>query len=302
MVPSKAIKCSTLQDINNGWRQKGGLESGPGDSVTAYGKSSNSASSRGMAPSGKTGASNSWQSSGAAGSTPPGGRKGQTFNANYLLNFQYDPIPRPPPRAPPPRRQRRSQPYNKELFLQANFRFLVSDLGDYVLNASDPDKMLRWEDVAAVNVTAPAPVQCPICLDSPPLCPQITSCGHIFCFPCILHYLMLGDQRGDPYKKCPLCFAMISCKDLRTVCIDSVPEYRVGDRVKFNLLTRAKGSIIPFEKSKGSLGALAYSKDCQFHLYAKFTLTSDAESITDKAVGELTAWSARVEVSLFSGY
>ncbi|KAG0581808.1 hypothetical protein KC19_3G011200 [Ceratodon purpureus] len=243
------------------------------------------------------GSSKSWQFSGAVGSTPPGGKKNQSLRANHLLNFQYDPIVRPPPRShqPPSRRQRRAQPYNRELFLQANFRFLVSDLGDYVLNASDPDKMLQWEDVSAVNVTAPVPVQCPICLDTPPLCPQITSCGHIFCFPCILHYMMLGEQRGDPWKKCPLCFAMISVKEMRTVIISSVQQYRAGDIIKFNLLTRAKNSITPFEKCKGSLGALAYSEEGQFHHYSKFTLTSEAEHVTDRAVAELTAWASRAE-------
>ncbi|CAK9202283.1 unnamed protein product [Sphagnum troendelagicum] len=282
--------------------QEGNEETLNGNSfLTSQGRG-NGASSRAMATPGKnggggTGASNSWQSGAITGGAPPGGRRGQMLNANYLLNFQYDPIPRPPPRAPPPRRQRRIEPYNKELFLQANFRFLVSDLGDYMLNASDPDKMLQWEDVAAVNVTAPE-VQCPICLDSPPLCPQITSCGHMFCFPCILRYLMAGEEdlRGDHWKKCPLCFAMISCKDLRTLSIDPVQEYHVGDRVRFNLLTRAKGSIIPFGRREGGLGALAYSKDGRCHLYSKFTLTSNAEQTTDKAVAELMAWSARVEV------
>lgn len=256
-------------------------------------------SSKAAAAPARSGSAKSWQSSGggAVGSTPPGGKKSQSLKANHLLNFQYDPIVRPPPRShqPPPRRQRRAQPYNKELFLQANFRFLVSDLGDYALNASDPDKMLQWEDVAVVNVTAPVPVQCPICLDTPPLCPQITSCGHIFCFPCILHYFMLGEQRGDPWKKCPLCFSMISVKEMRTVVISSVQQYRAGDSIRFNLLTRAKNSITPFEKNKGSLGALAYNEEGQFHLYSKFTLTSEAEHVTDRSVADLTAWASRAE-------
>ncbi|BFI29806.1 hypothetical protein MPTK2_3g06120 [Marchantia polymorpha subsp. ruderalis] len=232
------------------------------------------------------------------GSTPPGNRKGQGFNANHLLNFQYDPIPRPPPRAPPVRRHRKIQPYNKELFLQANFRFLVSDLGDYMLNTSDPDKMLQWEDVAAVDVAAPVPVQCPICLDCPPLCPQITTCGHIFCFPCILRYLLMGDLdvRGDHWKKCPLCFAMICCKDLRTVLIDDLEPKSVGDSVKFTLLMRAKGSIIPFERTEVARGPLAHSKDGHCHLFSKFTLTSDAEPTTNRAVNELTTWAQRVQI------
>lgn len=59
----------------------------------------------------------------------------------------------------------------------------VSDLSDYSANVRDPDRMLDWEDVAAVEVLAPTPLQCPICLEQPPNCPQITLCGHIFCFP-----------------------------------------------------------------------------------------------------------------------
>jgi hypothetical protein len=30
------------------------------------------------------------------------------------------------------------------------------------------------------------PLQCPISLDSPPICPQITPCGHVFAFPSIM--------------------------------------------------------------------------------------------------------------------
>jgi hypothetical protein len=54
---------------------------------------------------------------------------------------------------------------------------------------------------------------------------------------------MLGEQRGDPCKKCPLCLAMILVKEMRTVIMSSVQQYRAGDIIKFNMLTRAKNSI-----------------------------------------------------------
>lgn len=228
------------------------------------------------------------------------GRKGQTLNGNHLLNFYSDPIPRAP-RAPPrnllPRRQQRIKPYNKDLFLQANFRFLVSDMGDYVLNSSNPDKMLQWEDVAAVNFSTPNHVQCPICLDSPPLCPQITTCGHIFCFPCILRYLMMGEvyHKGDNWKKCPLCSVMISCKDLHTLCIGNVKQYDIGEHIDFTLLTRAKSSVIPFEKNQHSLGALPHSIDGQCNAFSRFTLTYDPELSASKAALELTSWIDKVQ-------
>lgn len=39
--------------------------------------------------------------------------------------------------------------------VQANCRFLVSDLADYSAHASDPDKFLPWGDVAALELTVP---------------------------------------------------------------------------------------------------------------------------------------------------
>eukprot|EP01018_Ginkgo_biloba_P017369 Gb_01733 [translate_table: standard] len=241
--------------------------------------------------------SNAGNSSLQASNASSRGRKGQLLNANHLLNFQYDPIRRTPMRNPPPRRQQRIKPYNKDLFLQANFRFLVSDLGDYVLNSSNPDKMLQWEDVAAVKFSSSVPVQCPICLESPPLCPQITTCGHIFCFPCVLRYLLMGeeDHKGDCWKKCPLCSTVISCKDLHTVSISSVKHFQVGDYIDFTLLARAKSSVIPFEKNQYMFGALPYSKDGQCNSFSKFTLTSDAESSASMASLELTRWVHRVQ-------
>lgn len=41
--------------------------------------------------------------------------------------------------------------FNRELFLQANFRFLVSDTADLSKHALDADKMLDWDDVIEVG-------------------------------------------------------------------------------------------------------------------------------------------------------
>ncbi|KAI5074711.1 hypothetical protein GOP47_0010672 [Adiantum capillus-veneris] len=249
----------------------------------------------GSVPRGGQGGTESMSSQSVAGP----GKRGQFTSANHLLNFQYDPIvrPSPSPRIPYPRKVQKAQPFNKELFLQANFRFLVSDFGDYLLNSLDPDKMLQWEDVAALNVSAPVPVQCPICLEIPPVCPQITSCGHIFCFSCVLRYFHLGNNelRSDHFKKCPLCFAITSSKELRTVFVETVHNYQVGDMIELTLLNRSKGSIIPFEKSEGVMASLPYSKDGQFHRFSKFTLTSDATQTTNKAIAELHSWMEKAQ-------
>ena len=48
------------------------------------------------------------------------------------------------------RPSQRQQPFNRNQFLQANFRFLVSDAADLRKHVSDADLMLDWDDVAEV--------------------------------------------------------------------------------------------------------------------------------------------------------
>ena len=45
----------------------------------------------------------------------------------------------------------RVQPYNRNQFLQANFRFLVSATADLRRHAVDADLMLDWDDVVEVG-------------------------------------------------------------------------------------------------------------------------------------------------------
>lgn len=230
------------------------------------------------------------------GSTLSAGRKSQMVNGNHLLNFQYDPISRPQARGPPPpppRRQQKKKPYNKDLFLQANYKFMVLDSGNYSPETLDPDKMLQWEDIICVRYSTPFSVQCPICLEYP-LCPQITSCGHIFCFPCILQYLMMGeeDHKGDCWKRCPLCFVMISAKDLYTIYIENVKQYQVGDNVEFRLLTRKKDSFTLSHKNKQETDVILCDP------FSKFTLTSDVDLSVRQAISDLDGWLAKADSGL----
>ncbi|KAH1204912.1 RING finger protein 10 [Glycine max] len=238
------------------------------------------------------------------GSAPSAGRKAQTVNGNYLLNFQYDPISRSQPRGPPPpptttRRHRKRKPYNKDLFLQANYKFMVLGLGNYSPESMDPDKMLQWEDIICVTYLTPFSVQCPICLEYP-MCPQITTCGHIFCFPCILQYLLMGeeDHKGDSWKRCPLCFVMISAKDLYTLHITNVKQYQVGDNVEFTFLTRKKDSFTLSLKNKRETNTTSGVDGDICDPFSKFTLISDVDLSVKHAISDLDGWLARADSGL----
>ncbi|XP_009405452.2 uncharacterized protein LOC103988593 isoform X1 [Musa acuminata AAA Group] len=225
-------------------------------------------------------------------------RRNNVINANHLLNFYYDPISRSEPRIPP-RRQQKIKPYNKDLFLQANYKFVVLDRGGCEIKSMDPDKMLHWEEVICVRYSTPLLVQCPICLDTP-LCPQITSCGHIYCFPCILRYMLMGEEnhKGECWKKCPLCFTVISTKDLYTVLIENVKQFGVGDHAHFTLLIRPKVSVFPVLKKKQVESSTPCTTDGLCDLFSKFVLTSDVELSVREAKSDLYDWLHKADSGL----
>eukprot|EP00898_Chlorokybus_atmophyticus_P003090 jgi/Chlat1/3782/Chrsp259S03946 len=212
-------------------------------------------------------------------------------NANHLLNFQYERPQQRPAARRPVRQVRRA--YDKDLFLQANFRFLVSDIADYADCLLNADRMPDWDDIV-----------------------EITPCGHVFCLACILRHLRMG---GGDWNKCPLCFTLISSKDLRSMSITSVQGFTVGSKVRFQLLVRKKGLAIPFpvdeleehveraaQSSKnGSRETLTCPRtvDGQCALFSKLTVTdSEAQLFSTEAerlekYAQAAVYSGREDVS-----
>lgn len=163
-------------------------------------------------------------------------KRGQV-SLNHLLNFQLPPRSRPTP-LPHRRAKTSSIPFNKERFINANHRFLVKPTGDYTVQMVDPDVYLDWHDILQVIMATPDEPQhasstftrpnCPICL-SEPTSPRVTKCGHVFCYPCILHYLDMEETKG---RTCPICWEMIYPRELKSVKWHAIRQLETGKTIR----------------------------------------------------------------------
>jgi hypothetical protein len=91
--------------------------------------------------------------------------------------------------------------------VQANHRFILKPdrNQDYFFATHDPDYSVEWKDIFMVHAKRNTQYICPICRDENLIAPVISRCGHIFCWPCILHYLLYSsDNEGEDWRKCPL--------------------------------------------------------------------------------------------------
>ncbi|XP_063972556.1 E3 ubiquitin-protein ligase RNF10 [Diachasmimorpha longicaudata] len=178
----------------------------------------------------------------------PGSKK---QNLNHLLNFHYEPrdgihggrnnygrsnYNNNNRWLPSVQRHK----YNKELFLQANCQFVVRSDGDYSIHLIDPDTLVDWKLIEQIKIYTSESLSCPICL-CPPIAGKMTRCGHVYCWPCILHYLSLSDKN---WRKCPICYESIHKSDLKSVTEITQQQLNIGDTVNLRLMRRKRGSLL----------------------------------------------------------
>ncbi|EAU92302.1 alkylbase DNA N-glycosylase [Coprinopsis cinerea okayama7 len=153
----------------------------------------------------------------------------QTINLNHLLNFTLPPRQTRPLNSIPRRSRKTGNVHgvwNKERFVNAQYRFVMNPNGDYTVHFADPDIYFQWQDILQIIVPRASRLAgdtsysdvtglstCPICL-SPPTAPRMTKCGHVFCLPCILHYLSTSDNK---WARCPICFDSVNERQLKCV-------------------------------------------------------------------------------------
>ncbi|KIK70561.1 hypothetical protein GYMLUDRAFT_32606 [Collybiopsis luxurians FD-317 M1] len=259
--------------------------------------------------------------------TPKRGAKmaaNHSQNLNHLLNFTLPPRQHQP-LSNLPRRSRKTGNahgvWNKERFVNAQYRFVMNPSGDYTVHFADPDIYFQWNDIlqviiprssayasaAAVGENAglhEGHTTCPICL-SPPTAPRMTKCGHIFCFPCILHYLSTSENK---WARCPICFDSINSSQLKSVkwyegplnspselpyssssiadlILEDAP--REGSTVRMRLIQRPQITTLALPRSDTWPSDLLPPHQAPFHFlpdvfeFSKFMLATPAQMITD---------------------
>ncbi len=124
---------------------------------------------------------------------------------------------------------------------------MVKENGDYSVHLVDPDSLVDWDCIEQVVLKTTASVpSCPICL-YPPKAAKITRCGHVFCWPCILHYLALSDHA---WRKCPICYEAIHKPDLKSVVSRPWKEFNIGDEIELSLMRRERNSLFAMPVSQ----------------------------------------------------
>ncbi|KAJ7045028.1 hypothetical protein C8F04DRAFT_1067458 [Mycena alexandri] len=253
-----------------------------------------------------------------------------SLNLNHLLNFTLPPRQTQPPPSLP-RRSRKTGTHqgiwNKERFVNAQYRFVMNPNGDYTVHFADPDIFFQWQDILQVIIPRSSALAsaaasgertgqdeghttCPICL-SPPTAPRMTKCGHVFCFPCILHYLNTSENK---WARCPICFDSVNEKQLKSVKWFDGPLYfeedaegpvagssssgsaldnlfetapRAGSTMRMRLMQRPQITTLALPRSHTWPSDLLPPHQAPFHFlpdvfdYAKFMLATPSYLVTD---------------------
>lgn len=148
----------------------------------------------------------------------------------------------------------------KERFVHSNMRFeiLTDSLSKSKEFLSNPDKPIPWELVQRVicptiDMKHHNLPSCPICLEQPPRLPRMTTCGHVYCWICILQHFGLKSNNGNvngnnfpnsspfsSFKFCPICFKIQKNSELKRVeFVSGDGESVIGSKLKMFLIKRS---------------------------------------------------------------
>ena len=177
--------------------------------------------------------------------------KAHKFNANHLLNFQYEDLAHRVKQHSPHTHHQSSGRVDaqtaKKAYILQNFQFVLCEAVAFdpsiaarcLASLINFDELPPWDYVRFVICRDAVEEHiCPVCLDAPQA-PRITSCGHIFCYPCLMRHLDCMKDKGRP-RACPVCHTIVVKPTLRPLLWHPITEHRPGKKVTWTLLGRAK--------------------------------------------------------------
>ncbi|GMM36374.1 Mag2 protein [Saccharomycopsis crataegensis] len=201
-----------------------------------------------------------------------GGHRGKGVSINHLLDFSL------PERQQQwnggqrrvPKKKNRFEPVglhlNPEQFINVNYRFIVDHRGSYESQKLDPNIPIEKHNILRVitrNVNA-----CPICLETEDsVAIRMVSCGHCFCYTCLLTYLDQEDDKKNkketqnPHSKkmlksCPLCAVKIEPSetlpvlyDRNSIEIDQFETPKVHEDAILRLMVKPHDSMVALPAS-----------------------------------------------------
>ena len=135
---------------------------------------------------------------------------------------------------------------NVPLLSQNHFRFLIEENSyfntHYNIYKKNDFANIKWEDIKFIYFYDIEKYSCPICLEQNLICPVITECGHIFCYPCLIRLYNYHTFQNNKIPKCPLCSKIIIIDKIKYCKIIQMKNYIIKTEIKFNLILRDKNS------------------------------------------------------------
>ncbi|EEB07328.2 ubiquitin-protein ligase E3 [Schizosaccharomyces japonicus yFS275] len=171
-------------------------------------------------------------------------KRGQ-MNLNHLLNFKLPPRTTSSTAAAPRRPKGYASygygsghhPMDKARFVNANYRFVVSPLGDYTMQVNNPEMPVPWEDVWQVLSSADSQTaSCPFCLEE---AKEATNSK-------------IRPKCGA--RTCPICWDVLRMRDMKPVRWVHTSNYqRLEEKQKLQLVLyiRVPGSVLALPRTLG---------------------------------------------------
>lgn len=206
------------------------------------------------------------------------------ITSDIVINFKYDDFEPVANKYKPCYRKNSGVMYyeNVDILDQSRFRFILKlkdGNSNYTKYAYQVNTNLQWEDILAVIYYSAEIYNCAICLEKKLVCPMITRCGHIFCWPCIFNYHDYWTKSSINKKlpKCPLCQEKVHMYQLKFCEILNCMNYSASTNINIDHSTHyATFNLIMRDKKAPTLYNIFYDPDLEYY---KKTLVRNTKDI-----------------------